>query len=273
MVTTYPNIESSVTEDPREISPLADLRTSWVVAYRQNHPEADRWAEGFAGVEHSLETQERVFRMAEQLVSRAIDRRSIFAALRRADATAQEAGGRFQASATQPRHLYLQGRAITEEDLRLGARRRSVSAAIAGCGVIDTLLGEHGTVVNLQPLEGFEIAFGRAGQRWLAQPRAGRVIILVDREPWLEHLRANGFDPITFDGADPAAFAWAIFELACRAEAAASQLTCDCHPSFRPVPVGVAVDGSSPSFINVRPAEYTSTGSRWGGRAGPATGR
>src|SRR4030042_621415 len=36
-----------------------------------------------------------------------------------------------------------------------------------------------------------------------------------------EHLKLNGFDPIGFDGRDPAAFAWAIFEMECRLEAAA----------------------------------------------------
>src|SRR5207237_6295300 len=91
-----------------------------------------------------------------------------------------------------------------------------------------------------------------AGQRGLPQPQEGRAIILLERAPRLDHLRAKGFDPITFDGADPAAFAWAIFELASRAEAAANQLNCDCHTRFRPVPLGVAVDRSSRSFINAK---------------------
>src|SRR6266540_3935481 len=39
---------------------------------------------------------------------------------------------------------------------------------------------------------------------------------------WLrDHLRLNGFDPIDIDGRDPAAFAWAIFEIERRLEAAA----------------------------------------------------
>jgi phosphoketolase len=37
---------------------------------------------------------------------------------------------------------------------------------------------------------------------------------------WLQqHLRLNGFDPFVFDGRDPAAFAWAIFEIERRLEA------------------------------------------------------
>ena len=96
MVTTYPTIRNQVTENAREISELDDLRTSWVAAYRQKHAEADWWAEGFGTVEHSLETQERVFRMAEQLVGRGIDRLAVFAALRHADGVAQAGSGRLR---------------------------------------------------------------------------------------------------------------------------------------------------------------------------------
>src|SRR5437879_13308067 len=81
MVTTYPTINEQVTEDAREISQLDDLRTSWVAAYRQKHAEADWWAEGFGAVEHSPETQERVFRMAEKLEGRGIDRFAVCGAL------------------------------------------------------------------------------------------------------------------------------------------------------------------------------------------------
>ena len=252
MVTTYPDNRHRVTEDSAQISQLDDLAIAWVQAYRQNHPEADWWAQGFGAVEHSAETQERVFRMAEQLVGRAIDRLSVFAALRRADAVARESSGRLQESAPQTRHLYLQGRAVRNDDHRREPWFSSLPAAVAGCGVIDTLLGAHGVVVNLLPPEAFEVQLGRADQRWLPQPQAGQVIILLDEAPRLDHLRAKGFDPITFDGADPAAFAWAIFELASRAEAAVTQLSCYCHPVFRPVPLGVAVAATSRSLTSPR---------------------
>ena len=123
-----------------------------------------------------------------------------------------------------------------ETPLKGGTWCSSLLAAAAGCGVIDTLLRAHGVVVNLLPPEGFDEQPGRAGQRWRPQPQAGRAIILLDRALRLDHLRAIGFDPITFDGADPGAFAWAIFELAARAEDAATQLRCDCHPGIRPIP-------------------------------------
>jgi phosphoketolase len=38
------------------------------------------------------------------------------------------------------------------------------------------------------------------------------------------HLRLNSFDPIVFDGRDPAAFVWAIFEMERRLEAAAAEI-------------------------------------------------
>ena len=245
-MTTYPNIKNYVAQDARETSQLDDVRTSWIAAYRQNHPEADWWAEGFGTVEHSLETQERVFRMAEQLVGRGIGRLAVFAALRHADGVAQASGGRLHEGDLQTRHLYLHGRPVRSDDYRRDPWSSSLFAAAAGCGVIDTLLGPDGVAVNLLPPEAFEEQLGRAGQRWLPQPQAGRAIILLERAPQLDHLRARGFDPIVFDGADPAAFAWAIFELASRAEAAESQLSCVCHPVFRPVPLGIAVDAIEP---------------------------
>jgi len=112
MVTTYPTIKKQVTEDAPEISELDDLRTSWVAAYRQKHAEADWWAEGFGAVEHSTDTQERVFRMAEQLAGRGIERLAVFAALRHADGVAQTSSGRLHEGDLQTRHLYLQGRAV-----------------------------------------------------------------------------------------------------------------------------------------------------------------
>src|SRR5438094_268569 len=163
-----------------DLAVLDTLRTSWVAAYRQKHAEADWWAESFGAVEHSLETQERVFRMAEQLVGRGIDRLAVFAALRQADGVAQSSTGTFHEGALQTRHLYLQGRALRSDDYRRDPWSSSLPAAAAGCGVIDTLLSAHGIVVNLLPPDAFEEQLGRAGQRWLPQPQEGRAIILLD---------------------------------------------------------------------------------------------
>ena len=192
MVPTYPNTKNDLAEDAPVISQLDDVRTSWVSAYRREHPEADWWAEGFGAVQHSLETQERVFRMAEQLAARGIDRLAVFAALRHADAVPQASSGSLhEGAALQTQHLYVQGRAVRSEDYRREPWRSSLPAAGAGSGIIDTLLGSHGVVVNLLPPEGFDEQPGRAGQRWLPQPQAGRAIILLDRAPRLDHLRAR----------------------------------------------------------------------------------
>jgi hypothetical protein len=45
---------------------------------------------------------------------------------------------------------------------------------------------------------------------------------------------AFGFQPIAFDGHDPAAYAWARFELTMRAREDSDQLPCSCHPCSSP---------------------------------------
>jgi hypothetical protein len=53
-------------------------------------------------------------------------------------------------------------------------------------------------------------------------------------------LRAFGFDPIPFDGHDPAAYAWAMFELTMRARADGDRPPCSCHPRFAVSAIGLA---------------------------------
>ena len=61
---------------------------------------------------------------------------------------------------------------------------------------------------------------------------------------WLvRHLRLNGFDPIVFDGRDPAAFVWVILEIERRLEAAAQA-----HHYPVPLPYGVAVASKGAGF-------------------------
>jgi phosphoketolase len=61
-----------------------------------------------------------------------------------------------------------------------------------------------------------------------------------------EHLELNGFDPIAFDGADPAAFAWAIFEMECRLEAAADAIRSgeESYPVLLPYGIASAPKGA-----------------------------
>lgn len=47
-------------------------RVQWLETYRARNQAADRWARGYELVRHRFDTQERVFRMAEQLAARQI---------------------------------------------------------------------------------------------------------------------------------------------------------------------------------------------------------
>src|SRR3984893_1900949 len=137
---------------------LNDQRTEWVRQYRHGHALADVWARGRRQVSHSTETQERAFRMAEQLAGRGVHRTDLFTALKEADLCGTES--------LDP-HV----------------------ASEAGYRVISTLV----------PLALESLA------------------IHADEDE--SDLRALGFDPLAFDGHDPAAYAWGMFELSARADA------------------------------------------------------
>ena len=137
---------------------LDDQRTEWVRQYRSGHAPADLWASGLRRVSHSTETQERAFRMAEQLAARGVDRTDLFTALEEAD-----------------RRIALSG--------------DPHSAAEAGHGAISTL-------VQLAPES---------------------VVLCVDEDE--SKLQMLGYEPLAFDGHDPAGYAWVMFELSMRADA------------------------------------------------------
>ena len=65
---------------------------------------------------------------------------------------------------------------------------------------------------------------------------------------FVDHLHQNGFDPIVFDGKDPAAFAWAIFEMENRLDAGAQVIRSgeDIYPV--PLPYGIAVAPKGAGF-------------------------
>lgn len=66
---------------------------------------------------------------------------------------------------------------------------------------------------------------------------------------WLvDHLQLNSFDPFVFDGTDPAAFAWAIFEMESRLEASTEMLrTKEVRYPIR-LPYGIAVSLKGAGF-------------------------
>lgn len=63
-----------------------------------------------------------------------------------------------------------------------------------------------------------------------------------------EHLRLNGFDPIVFDGRDPAAFLWAIIEMEYRLEGAAERIKNGQSRYPVPLPYGIAVAPKGAGF-------------------------
>ena len=62
------------------------------------------------------------------------------------------------------------------------------------------------------------------------------------------HLRLNGFDPIVFDGRDPAAFVWAILEIEHRLAAAARAITKGARRYPVRLPYGIAVAPKGAGF-------------------------
>ncbi len=160
---------------------LDDRRTVWVYEYRRDHAQANLWAIGLRQVSHSVETQERVFRMAEQLARRGVDRSDLFTALEEAD--------RCVAVSNDP-HI----------------------AADAGQRAISTLL----------PL------------------RSQSVVICAKEDE--SNLRTLGFDPLPFDGHDPAAYAWVMFELSMRVDAdqRSKWRRCVPEPFATPTAIGLA---------------------------------
>jgi len=154
-------------------------RAGWVANYQSEVPTADRWAGGRGHRAHSIETQERVFRMAQQLAEQGIDRQELFANLAEADRSVD--------TTIEPE-----------------------AAAEAGSHAIGPLL----------PLD------------------ASSIVICGEGDG--PDLRAFGFQSVAFDGHDPAAHAWARFELTMRAREESDQLPCSCHPSSSPSTIGLA---------------------------------
>ncbi len=62
------------------------------------------------------------------------------------------------------------------------------------------------------------------------------------------HLRLNGFDPIVFDGRDPAAFAWAILEMERRLEELSAEVRAGRRSYPLPLPYGIAVAPKGAGF-------------------------
>lgn len=150
----------------------ATRRAHWVEGYRLAHRDADRWADSLSGIRHSIETLDRVFRMAEQLRGRQDwpNARPFFGVLKAVDDVASwETGPNGAPSPT--------------------------SAAAAG------LVGYHVLFGKIPPVRDHD---------W---PDGFELIEEAESELATFGLRLGGFDPIVFDGTDPAAYVWALYEV------------------------------------------------------------
>ncbi len=150
----------------------ATRRAHWVEGYRVGHRDADRWADSPSGIRHSIETHDRVFRMAEQLRERRNWRnaRPLFPVLKAVDDVA------------------------SWESAPNGVPTPTAAAA-AGLVGYNVLFGK------LPPVRGHD---------W---PDGFELIDEAESELATFGLRLGGFDPIVFDGTDPAAYVWALFEM------------------------------------------------------------
>lgn len=342
------------------------IRTEeWVSLYRKRNRAADRWAVGYGQIEHSLETQARVFTMAELLSARRVpgDGVPLFEVLCAADRVASAAMW-ITVHETYAENVYLDGRDLRPEDFKpkpeghtggvlnmipaytgymaINAITGETRSWIMGQGhcvaAIDTVnllldnmtpthaerysltdeglnryvrdyysyhlgadgkqdspLGSHVNAytaggmaeggylgfVELQyvhmPLPGERlVAFLSDGAfeeqrgsdwapRWWRAKDCGLVTpIMINNgrridqrttlsqqggvEWFVEHLKVHSFDPIVFDGKDPAAFTWAIFEMESRLEAAAKAIRTRGQRYPVRLPYGIAVAPKGAGF-------------------------
>ncbi len=99
---------------------VKDIRTEeWASLYRRNNPEADRWVAGYERIKHTVETQARVFNMADILSARGTkgDGVPFFELLYAADRVASAAMW-IAVHETYARNVYLDGRDLTQDDFK-----------------------------------------------------------------------------------------------------------------------------------------------------------
>jgi phosphoketolase len=337
----------------------------WVALYRKKNPAAERWAAGYGAIDHSMETQARVFAMAELLDARGArgDGVPLFDLLYAAGRVASAAMW-LVVHQTYARNVYLDGRDLRPDDFKpdpqghTGGALNMVPAyagymaanAITGhtrawimgqghCvaaidsvnvlldnmtpahaeryslsdegltryvrdfysyrlredGSQDSPLGSHVNAHTAGGLaEGGYLGFTELQYIHMPLPGERLVVFLSDGafeeqrgsdwaprwwrsedcglatpimiangrridqrttmsqqggiEWFVEHLKLNGFDPFVFDGRDPAAFAWAIFEMEERLEAAAKAVGTREGRYPVPLPYGIAVAPKGAGF-------------------------
>lgn len=106
-------------------SATALRQADWVDHYRDNHPAAESWAVGYGQINHSIETQARVFLLAEQITSGGsasddgvgLSRKDFFSLLSALDRVAS-AGMWLVVNEVYARNVYLDGRDLAPEDFK-----------------------------------------------------------------------------------------------------------------------------------------------------------
>src|SRR2546425_11614028 len=90
-----------------------------VALYRQQHTAANRWAAGYGPIQHTLETQDRVFTMAEWLAAPGVqgDGVPLFEVLYAADRIAS-AGMWLLGPQNYTQQGYLDGRKLSHDDFK-----------------------------------------------------------------------------------------------------------------------------------------------------------
>ena len=91
----------------------------WVAQYRSSHPQADQWAKGYGVIEHRVETQTRVFAMAQQIAMSGVepDSPALFEFLYALDRVTSAAMW-LVVHETYARNVYLDGRDLAPEDFK-----------------------------------------------------------------------------------------------------------------------------------------------------------
>jgi phosphoketolase len=354
-----------MTQTPSNIKAIR--QSEWAELYRKKHPAADRWAAGYGEIDHSIETQARIFAMADWLIEAGslADEDRLFAMLHALDRVTSAAMW-LVVHQTYANKVYLDGRDLQPEDFKakpeghtggslnivpaytgymaINAITGMTRAWMMGQGhcvsginsvnvVLQNLVEAHrdrypltdagltrfvsdfydyrlneqgkpasplGSHVNPHTAggiaEGGYLGFVQLeyahmplpGERlvtflsdgafeeqrgsdwtprwWRAEDTGLIAPIMINNgrridqrstmaqkggtEWFVQHLRLNHFDPIVFDGKDPAAFVWAIFEMESRLQAAAEAVKVgrDRYPVC--IPYGVAVAPKGYGFYN-----------------------
>ncbi|HLZ09366.1 MAG TPA: hypothetical protein VKT80_12300 [Chloroflexota bacterium] len=219
----------------------AILAENWMQQYRRDNPAADRWARGYGLIQHSAETQFNVFEMVDRL---SVERGRevlvpLFEALYAADRVAS-ADLWLIIHDIYAHYIYLDGRDLAARDFKpdpdvpaIGSL--NLAAARAGYAAIRSIMGEIRHWVDGNPSTfadrlavnalSIEHPAGTGSQ-------ASGGVTCVHLEPIDQRLFVflgdhlvgdqypRGGDPIVFDAKDPAAYAWAIFNIESRLPAA-----------------------------------------------------